>query len=105
MRTVALNLIRDRWRRGRRDGVTVPLEESILLTESKDDAVVDRIWLQDLLNRLPPVYKEVLQWRLVVGCSRAETARRMNRSEAAIRGLQYRALRALRDLMREVGGR
>ncbi|ADU52036.1 RNA polymerase, sigma-24 subunit, ECF subfamily [Thermaerobacter marianensis DSM 12885] len=112
VRTIALNLIRDRWRRQRRDGATVPLEEALLQGTAPPregapgDAgaavVVDRVWLEDRLRRLPPAYREVLHWRIVVGLSRAETARQMRRSEAAIRGLQYRALTALRDLLREV---
>ncbi|QIA27737.1 sigma-70 family RNA polymerase sigma factor [Thermaerobacter sp. PB12/4term] len=112
VRTIALNLIRDRWRRQRRDGATVPLEEALLqaAAPTRDGAagdadaavVVDRVCLEELLRRLPPAYREVLHWRIVVGLSRAETARQMRRSEAAIRGLQYRALKALRDLLREV---
>lgn len=112
VRTIALNLIRDRWRRQRRDGAAVPLEEALLqgrvpsrggATADVDTAaVVDRLWLEERLRRLPPAYREVLHWRIVVGLSRAETARQMRRSEAAVRGLQFRALKALRDLLREV---
>ena len=68
-------------------------------------AVVDRVWLEERVRRLPPAYREVLHWRIVVVLSRAETARQMRRSEAAVRGLQYRALKALRDLLREVDRR
>ncbi|WP_460039976.1 RNA polymerase sigma factor [Thermaerobacter litoralis] len=112
VRTVALNLIRDRWRRQRRDGATVHLEAALLqgsaptrdgtATDADAAAVVDRVWLEERLRRLPPAYREVLHWRIVVGLSRAETARQMRRSEAAVRGLQYRALQALRHLVREV---
>ena len=50
------------------------------------------------MNQLPAQYRQVLELRIIDGYSRKETAERMERSEDAIRGLQYRALQALRDL-------
>lgn len=103
LHTVALNLIRDRWRRIRARGARVPLEESLLLTDDGGDATVDRLWLETLIDELPDDYRQVIRLRIIAGLSRAETARRMDRSEAAIRGLQYRALQALRDRIRGDG--
>ncbi len=107
LRTVALNLIRDRWRRQRTHGVQIPLEEDLLegqagtIGDFEEDGAVQRAWLQELLGRLPDDYRTVLRLRIVEGFSRAETARRMARTPAAIRGLQFRAVQALRDLMVE----
>ena len=100
MRTVALNLIRDRWRRNQTRGTQLPFEESMLLEEREADRLVDRNWLECCLSELPDDYRQVLQLRIVEGYSRAETARRMKRTEASVRALQFRAVRALRDRIR-----
>ncbi len=104
LQTVALNLIRDRWRRHRAHGVEVPLEESLL--QRPDDAdeadgAVFRAWVKELMARLPEEQRTVLELRMIDGRSRAETARLMRKTEDAVRGLQYRALQALRSLMRQ----
>lgn len=100
IKTAALNLIRDRWRRRRARGIPVPLEEALLTHDREMDDAVDRAWIAGLLARLSEEHRTVLRLRIVEGYSRAETARRMERSEDAVRGLQYRAVQALRDLMR-----
>lgn len=99
LKTVALNLIRDRWRQQKTRGIPVPLEEALLLTETDEENTVNRALVEDLLNQLSADYRTVLQLRIIEGYSRAETARRMGRSEAAVRGLQYRAVQALRQLL------
>ena len=71
LKTVALNIIRDRWRRLKVRGKQVPLED----------------------------YRTVLQLRIIQGYSRAETASQMGRTEDSIRGLQYRALQSLKNLL------
>ncbi|MDP4160504.1 MAG: sigma-70 family RNA polymerase sigma factor, partial [Bacillota bacterium] len=55
--------------------------------------------MQEFLNKLPLDQRFVLQLRIVEGYSRRETAKRMGRSEDAVRGLQYRAIQTLRELM------
>ncbi|HZD59338.1 MAG TPA: sigma-70 family RNA polymerase sigma factor [Anaerolineae bacterium] len=96
---VALNLIRDRWRRQKVHGTQIPLEETLLQQDSDEDATINRTLVRELMAQLSEEYRTVLQLRIVEGYSRAETARRMGRSEDAVRGLQYRAVRILRSLM------
>lgn len=90
----AHNLIRDRWRRQRRTGVLLPLEEALLDQAADDDAM--QLWVRELLVQLPPEYRAVLELRIIQGFSRSETARRLDRTEDAIRSMQYRALQLLR---------
>lgn len=99
--TVALNLIRDRWRRREREKARVPLEEAPQSTSAHDDALL----VQELMARLTAEYRTVLELRLRADLSREETARQMGRSEGAVRGLQYRALQSPRELMKEEGER
>jgi RNA polymerase sigma-70 factor, ECF subfamily len=95
--TTAHNLIRDRWRRRHRTGVLVPLEEVLLSRAADDDAM--RLWMQDLLEKLPPEYRTVLELRIIAGYSRAETAERLETSEGSVRSMQYRALQLLRSMV------
>lgn len=101
LHTVALNLIRDRWRRLRNRGGETPLEEALLAAGEDGSRVTDRLWLEGLMEALPRDQKTVLTMRIVRGYSRAETARRMSRTEASVRGLQYRAVQNLRRLADE----
>lgn len=73
------------------------LKEQSAATGKIED--VDRILIKELLDRLQPDFRRVLELRLIQGCSRRETARVMGRSEDAVRGLQYRALAALRSML------
>ena len=102
--TAAHNLIRDRWRR--KAGVLLPLEERFLERADNDEVMQTRV--QEMLDQLPPDYRAVLELRIVQGYSRAETAQRLERTEDAIRSMQYRALQLLRNRASqemEVGGR
>lgn len=98
--TVALNLVRDSWRRKSVRVNTSPLEKAALnVATAEEDAPSGDII--ELLSCLPDEYREVLDLRIIQGYSRAETATRMGKTEGAVRGLQYRALVALRKLMDE----
>lgn len=99
LKTIALNLIRDDWRRQKVRGVQVPLEEVLLSCESNEEATINKKAMRDLMEQLPEDQRRVLQLRIIEGYSRAETAERMAKSEDAVRGLQYRAVQALRNLM------
>lgn len=49
----------------------------------------------DSLLALPPLQRECLLWRYLVGLSVADTAQRMSRSGPAVRSIQHRAVRKL----------
>lgn len=95
---VAVNLVRDSWRRKKVRGVLAPLEEAAIQAASQDEESSTE-GARELLSRLPGEYRMVLDLRIVQGYSREETARKMGKTADAVRGLQYRALAALRELM------
>ncbi len=99
LKTVALNLIRDRWRRLKARGTRVPLEDYMLSDISVTDKVDIQALMQQMLAKLPEDYQTVLRLRIIQGFSRSETAAQMRRSEDSIRGLQYRAVQALKNLV------
>jgi RNA polymerase sigma-70 factor (ECF subfamily) len=105
LRAVALNLVRDEWRRDKARGVPVPLEpfEDLLESKSEDPYItllVDHV--HELMGRLPPEQRQVLEFRIILGLSRSETAAKMGKTEAAVRGLQYRALQTMRQLLSNI---
>jgi RNA polymerase sigma-70 factor, ECF subfamily len=98
LKQVARNLINDRYRHWKISQDQTENHPS-WDNSSTEENWVDRALLQELMSQLPEQYRQVLELRIVEGYSRKETANRMGRSEEAIRGLQYRALQALRDLI------
>ncbi len=99
--TVARNLVKNRWRR--KVPVQVGLEDAPQLTADEagpeETAMLglDLGRLADAFSTLPDDYQHVLQLRVLEGRSSAEVAQRMDRSPAAVRVLQHRALIALRS--------
>jgi RNA polymerase sigma factor (sigma-70 family) len=82
----------------------VPLEEvSALLTDERQgpDQIAVRnevdALLYEQLNQLPESYQHVLQLRFAQDLSSAEIARRLHKSDGAIRMILSRALTVLRD--------
>jgi RNA polymerase sigma-70 factor (ECF subfamily) len=98
--TVARNLIRNRWRR--KMPVQIGLEDAPPLYSS-EPGPEERAMLSSDLGRLaeafstlPETYQRVLHLRVLEGRSTIDVAERMDRSPAAVRVLQHRALVALR---------
>jgi RNA polymerase sigma-70 factor (ECF subfamily) len=95
---IASNAIADRWRRNARrpevadDGLDDP---------GAEDAIEQRVILAQLLENLPVDQKLVIERRFLEQRSIREIALELNRSEGAIKQLQFRALESLRNRMGE----
>jgi len=100
LQTVALNVIRDRWRSAKARDRNHPLMQPIRSTGDAAEGIVQRDTVRRALDRLNPDYRTVLELRILRGLSTAETARQMGRTEAAVRTLQYRAIQALKEEIR-----
>jgi len=103
--TIARNLVLDHFKSGRfrlevigadlgqstREGVVDP-----------EDAALSRVSQADLyraIQQLGNEQQEVIYWRFLQGYSVAEAAAAMDKSEGAIKALQYRAVKALYKLV------
>lgn len=84
----------------RRERKTVPLEDWDDFAESAEDVLRYRE-LVALFAQLPESYRMVLEWKLLLGCSDQEIAKRMGLSKTAV---STRASRG-RALLREIIGR
>lgn len=98
LKTVALNILRDRWRQKKRRGTVLKLndiysEESAAVDHQK--AVTQRLQLENALAKLSEDQRAILDLRIIKGYSAAETGRLLGKTEAAVRTSQYRALQVL----------
>lgn len=103
LKTVALNVLRDRWRKNKRQGVNVNID----LINPKEQALEDptensaqRMFIEEALNKLKEEQRMVIELRIIKGYSVAETAELMNKKEVTIRVMQYRALQALSKILK-----
>jgi RNA polymerase sigma-70 factor (ECF subfamily) len=94
---IASNAIADRWQRNARRQ-EVPVED--LPEAGADDGTERRAMLSQLVEGLPPDQRLVILRRFVDQRSIAEIATELDRSEGAIKQLQFRALQNLRTRMR-----
>ncbi|MEL7567015.1 MAG: sigma-70 family RNA polymerase sigma factor, partial [Dehalobacterium sp.] len=102
IKTVALNILRDRWRQKKRRGISVNFEEinpEETASQDHQKAVAQRLQLETALGKLSADQRAVLDLRINKGYSVAETAKLLRKTEAAVRTAQYRALQALARLL------
>lgn len=107
---IALNLITDYYRkRGRTPQVVDITEYSEPLTDTgvrPEEAAVNterREEVARMLALLPAEQQQVIELRIIQGLAVADTARIMGKSGAAVKMLQQRALKKLKDLFAENG--
>jgi RNA polymerase sigma-70 factor (ECF subfamily) len=68
------------------------------IAEAEGQAVIERLWLNEILDQLTDDQAAVLQMRLVEGLSAEEVGRRLGRAPNAVYQLQHRAQNRLRRL-------
>ena len=112
---VALNVIRERWRKAARDPLPLPPNLAVDPFEpGPGDDERRLVCLQDCLDRLPPVSRELLTIYHLGGSGlnqsgfhigrRKSLAERLNIPAAALRLRVYRIRRQLERCLRESGG-
>lgn len=102
LRAIAMNIIRDQWRRNKRRGQNVNLEEVDPVILSAGDftgEVEDRTVIEKAIGKLSKDQQTVIRLRILEGLSSPETAKRMNRKEGTVRVLQFRAIKTLSKLL------
>lgn len=103
---IAHNLVIDHYRRKGRQG-TVDIDEAAPTASEEHDPEItveqtlDAERLRAAIRRLTDEQAEVVSLRFLEGYSISEVAAMMNRTEGAIKALQYRAVATLRTLLYE----
>ncbi|MGI5921004.1 MAG: RNA polymerase sigma factor [Syntrophomonadaceae bacterium] len=106
MKTVSLNVIRDRWRQKKRGGVLVNFQEIMpeeTAVRDQQNEIEQRLLLESALTKLSPEQQTILDLRIIKGYSVAETAKLVGKTEGAVRTAQYRALQALAQILDDKG--
>jgi len=101
---IAHNLVIDHYRRKERQSA-VELEDTSPVTsdeaplEVKVEQTLDAERLRSAIRRLTEEQAEVVSLRFLEGYSISEVAAMMNRTEGAVKALQYRAVATLRSML------
>lgn len=88
LKVVALNIIRDRWRRTKRLGTEIDFEllhPKEVAVEDPADMSAERMLIENALNELNDERRMVVELRILKGYSVAETARIIGKKENTIR--------------------
>jgi RNA polymerase sigma-70 factor (ECF subfamily) len=118
LRQALANNLRDAWRALRRERRDIrreqSLEEAVTQASARLEAMLaglesspsrhavrneELLRLADALVELPEVQRQAIVLHHLQGCSLAETARHLDRTDAAVAGLLHRGLKKLRELM------
>jgi RNA polymerase sigma-70 factor, ECF subfamily len=104
LKMVSLNVLRDRWRKSKRQGTSINLDyinpHDVAIEDPTKD-VVDRELIENALRLLKEEQRTIIELRIIKGYSVADTAKQMDRTESNIRVLQYRALQKLNKILKE----
>lgn len=106
LKTVSLNILRDKWRKNRRHGGYMDLDslsQQETAVEDASETSIQRGLLENALSRLSEEQQKVIELRIVQGYSAAETGRLINKKEGTVRVIQYRALQELAAILGEIG--
>lgn len=102
---IALNLTRDYWRKKGRSPLTVDISEYREAGAEDDQPDARALQLERretitrLLQELPPDQRKTIELRIIAGLPVKEAALAMGKSEGAIKMLQQRALKSMRELL------
>jgi RNA polymerase sigma-70 factor, ECF subfamily len=95
---IASNAIADRWQRVSREQPGSGAEDPPAPQNSAGPEDIEkRAQLFRFVSDLPEDQRRVIEMRFAIGKSIAETARELGRTDGAVKQLQFRAIRALRD--------
>ncbi|MFZ5967170.1 MAG: RNA polymerase sigma factor [Bacillota bacterium] len=103
LKTVSLNVLRDKWRKNKRQGTNINLEAinpKDTALEDPTEMVAQRDYIQNALKLLNEEQRTVIELRIIEGYSVADTAKIINKKENYVRVLQYRALQNLTKILK-----
>lgn len=102
LKVVSLNVLRDRWRKRKHQGISINFEDANpeeTASEDPAESSVQRAVIQNALSKLNDEQQQVIELRIIKGYSAIETARIMNKKEGTVRVLQFRALQTLSKIL------
>ncbi|SHO51461.1 RNA polymerase sigma factor [Anaerocolumna xylanovorans] len=103
LKAIALNIVRDEWRKQKKEPVSINIEELDLEGQEEDftRTLEQRRALKDAMESLKEEQRRVVELRILKGYSVKETAVILKKKESHIRVLQLRALEKLAGILKE----
>lgn len=103
--TIASNTIKNHFRQIYRRPQTTSLEEDMNIASTDDtsrsvNSTFNTEMAKKMLINLPPNYKQILELRFIQELNVEETANIIGKSHIAVRVIQYRALKQLKNLFK-----
>jgi RNA polymerase sigma-70 factor (ECF subfamily) len=119
LRQALVNNLRDAWRALHKDKRDIRREQALPEAVEQSSARLqdmlaaahsspsqravrneELLRLADALTQLPEAQRDAIVLHHLQGCSLAETARRLDKTDAAVAGLLHRGLKKLREIMK-----
>lgn len=103
LKSIALNIIRDEWRKQKKQPLSVHIEEIDLSAQEEDFTKISeqRQTLKEALESLKEDQRRVVELRILKGYSVKETAAILKKKESHIRVIQLRALEKLAGMLKK----
>lgn len=104
LKTVSINVIRDKWRKGKRQGTSINIDDINIedqTIEDQTEVMAKRELILNALELLNEEQRKVIELRILQGYSVADTAKKMKKTESNIRVLQYRAIQKLTKILKK----
>lgn len=104
LKTIALNLIIDRWRKTKRRQSNISIDAinpDKTAVSDPTESSIQRSAIENALSTLNEEQQAIINLRIIKGFSVTETAKILNKTEVNIRVLQYRAFKTLSKLLDE----
>lgn len=95
--SIARNVLMDYYRHV---GIIVDDEAEELLHVSHSEDMAQRADLEDALEKLPEIQKQVIVMRFYNNCSIQEVADALGKTPQSIKMIQYRAIKSMREFMK-----
>jgi RNA polymerase sigma-70 factor, ECF subfamily len=104
LKTIARNLIIDKWRKKQKTQEPLSLEPELFLTDIGSDLekiIEQKEQVEHALYLLNEDQRKVIVLRLLQGRSIKETAELLGKTEAFVKVIQFRAIKKVQDLMKK----
>jgi RNA polymerase sigma-70 factor, ECF subfamily len=103
LKTIARNLIIDRWRKTQKTEDPLSLEPDLFLTDmgSNFEKIIEqKEQVEHALSLLNDEQRKVIVLRIIQGLSIKETAAFLGKTETFVKVTQFRAIKKVKDLMK-----
>lgn len=95
--TIARNCLADFWSQQNRAPVSLPEDFDIADSAALGESIMSQVAAEQLLQVVDEEEKTILTLRIIEGYSSRDVALKINKSETAVRQIQYRALKKIRE--------